>query len=504
MTKAMKKKTRKIEIEKNCAVIAYDTETTHNKPNGFTQVLSFAAILCDHNFTIIDEFEEVSRLNRFSVIPAAGALLVNNFTPNELKQHQSNYDMTRSVINKLSEWIKRYERVYFIAYNDAFDKSLFRSSMAWNNLLPDKMYIMNTLPASEIDALKLAHCLGSFSSDLQIPISEQTGKKSFRLEGLAKENNIVVPDGEFHTAIYDVRVMVEFIKKFNQTNPDILQSLKNTSHKSKVVQMLNSENNFWVNLAYYGGKEYLYPISFIGSIDSDPNTCVFIDLKHFTEDMLDMSVMDLKKIQSRRTNRVVLERYANKNPILLEDTYYAEKEEYVGIKHSAIQKRHELIQNSKEFKNRIMSIMFDVKSEMQWDNSWNYAEEALYAGFVSAADKKQCEEFHNESDWKNKKKIIKGFHDPRLVELAYNLCFLNAPEVLEENELSKARNRIIGRINDINADKKAPYMTIQNAQDDIDDLRAQFEEANDKKKLDKLEEINQYIEELKEEIETYA
>jgi exonuclease I len=222
------------------------------------------------------------------------------------------------------------------------------------------------------------------------------------------------------------------------------------------------------------------------------------------EDIIDKSVVELKKMFNQKTKKVFRNLYINKNPILLSKSFFSKKEIEIDIKQSIIEDRHQMIQNSKELKTRIMSAAFDLNSENIFSTDYEYAETAIYGGFFDNNDKKQANSFHIESKWSDKRKIIKSFKDPRLVELAHNLIFINAPEVLTDNEKNKVGSRIANRILDMNANPKSPYMTIPNARTEIDRLRNQFEEEGDQDKLNQLEVIDQYITEMEEELAEFA
>ena len=481
--------------------VFWDLETSSAKTTGFTQVISCSALLTDENFNEIDRLDEVCRLNKFLTAEPM-ALLVNGFNPYDLKQNQSSYEMAQSIAAKFSNWIDQYKDITFIAYNNSFDVTLFRYMM-YTNLLVDKLYIMNTLPSCELDGLKLSWALGTFSDKMKVPISEDTGRRSFRLEGIANENSIEIK-GRAHTAIVDCEILRDFVKKFSSSDPEIFSSLKKTSHKTHVSNLLLNSSDWFMHTAWYAGKEYVYPLSFCGMVENNPNAAVFIDLKNVNESILEKSVEELKKIFNQKTNRIFRNLYINKNPILLPKTFYSQKEENIKIEQKTIDERHKMIQESKELKQRIMSAAFDLNSDNPFSSDYEYAETAIYGGFFDNDDKKQALAFNLENEWSNKRKIIKSFKDPRLVELAYNLIFINSPETLTENEKSKVGSRIANRVLDMNANPKSPYMTIPNARTEIDRLRNQFEEEKDQVKMEQLEVIDQYISEMEEELAEFA
>ena len=146
----------------------------------------------------------------------------------------------------------------------------------------------------------------------------------------------------------------------------------------------------------------------------------------------------------------------------------------------------------------------DILSEKQWDNSYEYAETALYAGFLNYDDKKKLDEFHDADNWHDKRKIIKSFQDPRIKEIGENLIYANDESVLKPDELQRVGSRLARRISDVSKGPKNIYMTIENAQSEIDKLREEALEAENPKRLEKVEEINDYIEDIKEKIKKFS
>ncbi len=492
------------EINKDQYYVIFDTETDNKYPNAFTQTLSCAAILTDSNFNVIEKFEEISKL-RANQCVAPTALLVNHLSPKQLgieSNYNSNYEFAKIVVGKFKSYIEKYKNICFIAYNSGFDIGIFRSSICWNNLLCEDMYITSMLPTTTIDGLAYSHALGAFSDNLKVPYSEDTGRKSFRLEGLATENNIEVK-GTAHEALVDCFLFLDFIEKFDKSDPEILIALHKTSHKQKVFELLKSNNNIWMNAAFYYGKPYYYPLSFIG-LNESANSCFFIDLKNFNEDMLTLGFQDLKKVFTRDKNKVLKTLYANKNPILFPEEYCQSKEEALDLKYSTMIKRHNMIQENGEFITRGQNVIDDILSEKQWDNSYEYAETALYAGFLNNDDKKKLAEFHKAENWSDKRKIIKSFQDPRIKEIGENLIFANDESVLKPDELQRVGSRLARRISDVSKGPKSIYMTIENAQSEIDKLREEAQEAENAERLERVEEINDYLEDIKEKMKKFS
>ena len=97
-------------------------------------------------------------------------------------------------------------------------------------------------------------------------------------------------------------------------------------------------------------------------------------------------------------------------------------------------------------------------------------------------------EFHY-IDWEKKNILKQKFSDPRLTYFANLLIFQNKPEYLEQEVLNSIRYSISDRLLSQNNEK---WLTLYNAYKKIDDLREKCN--NDKIVLDRLKEINNYLE----------
>lgn len=482
--------------------VFWDVESSNNKPNGFTQILSISAILTDEKFNVIEQFEEECRLNKFTAA-STYALLVNGFIPQELKQKQSNYEMARVVRNKFENWINSVEEgdeLIWVAYNNTFDSTLLRF-LFYNNLFISNMYMLSMLPSCELDGLKFAHALGGFSKSFKKTISEETGRISFKLDGVSKENEIKI-EGRAHTAIVDCFTLLNFIKKFYKSDPEIFNCLLNTTHKTKVINLLESNKDFLININYFAGKEFVYPLKFIGFIPNNTNAALFIDLSKFDDSILKLDNDDLKKIFNRKSPKVFRTLYINKNPILLHKSLMKVNDSNV-LSLEQMDKNSELINKNHDFLNKIISISESTGNIFNNDTDYEYAEEAIYAAFFNNDDKQQTNNFHSETDWKNKKKIIKSFKDPRLVELAMNLVLINSPEALSEVEENRVGQRLASRVSNINTDQKSKWVTVENARAEVDSARSKYEEEGDDEKMKMLDKIDKYLDEIDDEVKKY-
>ena len=99
-------------------------------------------------------------------------------------------------------------------------------------------------------------------------------------------------------------------------------------------------------------------------------------------------------------------------------------------------------------------------------------------------------EFHK-ADWKDKFSIVQKFKDKRMQYFGKKILYEESPQSLPENEYNSVHKEVAERILSTNEEK---WNTIPRTYNEIDTLRNKFKD--DKKKLEALEEINSFIEEM--------
>ena len=162
----------------------------------------------------------------------------------------------------------------------------------------------------------------------------------------------------------------------------------------------------------------------------------------------------------------------------------------LGIK--KLKERAKLIRGNKEFVKKVARILDeDAREKQELDSQIDvYAEESIYTKFTSTDDNKIMPEFHK-VDWKDKFLVLQKFKDERMQYFGKKILYEESPQSLPKEEYELAHKEIASRILSTNEEK---WNTIPRTYNEIDTLRNKFKD--DKKKLDSLEEINFYIEEM--------
>ena len=99
-------------------------------------------------------------------------------------------------------------------------------------------------------------------------------------------------------------------------------------------------------------------------------------------------------------------------------------------------------------------------------------------------------EFHK-VDWKDKFSVLQKFKDERMQYFGKKILYEERPQSLPKNEQNSVHKEVASRILSTNEEK---WNTIPRNYNEIDTLRNKF--RDDKDKLNALEDINSYIEDI--------
>ena len=101
-------------------------------------------------------------------------------------------------------------------------------------------------------------------------------------------------------------------------------------------------------------------------------------------------------------------------------------------------------------------------------------------------------EFHK-IDWKEKLKLMSNFKDERLKYFGKKLLYEESPDNLSKKDFNEIHKMIAERILSTSDEK---WNTIPRTYAEIDTLRAKFDREDNKEKMNLLNDISNYIEEI--------
>ena len=460
--------------------VFYDFETCSSNVS-YGQIIEAAAVLVNDNFQELDRFESRCKLSP-GIIPEAMALLVNKTSSKMLKERNlSHYQMIRQMMDKFNQW----KNSIFIGYNSVeFDEEFLRRTLFKNLEYP---YLTVTNGNERGDLLGLARAAHLYYPDcIKTPISDKNNPL-FKLEQLAPMNNI--KHDKAHSAMGDVLASIGIAKLLYKKAPNVWKASLMTTNKDKCLQTIKEETLFCTNF-FYGGKANPFVLTYL--CQHPWNYAFCFDLKADPSYYFNLSIQELKKEIFDVKPKVMRTIKHKKHPIIMNASYGINFDNYKQLGLSKLRERAELIRENKDFANKVSSILEDdIREKQELDSQLDvYAEESIYKKFATKEDSAIMPEFHK-VDWKDKFSVLQKFKDERFQYFGKKILYEESPESLPKNEYNLIHKEIASRVLSTNKEK---WNTIPRTYSEIDTLRNKFKE--DKAKLEALEEINSFVEDM--------
>ena len=460
--------------------VFYDFETCSSNVS-YGQIIEAAAVLVNDNFQELDRFESRCKLSP-GIIPEAMALLVNKTSSKMLKERNlSHYQMIRQMMDKFNQW----KNSIFIGYNSVeFDEEFLRRTLFKNLEYP---YLTVTNGNERGDLLGLARAAHLYYPDcIKTPISDKNNPL-FKLERLAPMNNI--KHDKAHSAMGDVLASIGIAKLLYKKAPNVWKASLMTTNKDKCLQIIKEETLFCTNF-FYGGKAIPFILTYL--CQHPWNYAFCFDLKADPSYYFNLSIQELKKEIFDVKPKVMRTIKHKKHPIIMNASYGINFDNYKQLGLSKLRERAELIRENKDFANKVSSILEDdIREKQELDSQLDvYAEESIYKKFATKEDSAIMPEFHK-VDWKDKFSVLQKFKDERFQYFGKKILYEESPESLPKNEYNLIHKEIASRVLSTNKEK---WNTIPRTYSEIDTLRNKFKE--DKAKLEALEEINSFVEDM--------
>ena len=461
-------------------LVFYDFETSSSNVS-YGQIIQAAAILVNDNFQELDRYEARCKLSP-GVVPEAMALLVNKTTPKMFKEtNLSHYQMIRQLVDKFKQW----KNSTFIGYNSInFDEEFLRRTL-WKNL--EYPYLTNTNGSERGDLFSLARACHLYYPDcIKTPISDKNNPV-FKLEKLAPMNDI--KHDEAHSAIGDVLATIEIAKLLSKKAPNVWKASLMTTNKDKGFRLIKEEELFCTDFFYYG-KSVPFVLTFVCQHPQWGYPMCF-DLKADPSYYFNLSIQELKKELDKKP-KVIRTVKHKKHPIIMNPSYGINFDNYKQLGIKKLKERAKLVRENKGFAEKVATILDEDATERQELESQIdiYPEESIYKKFPLPEDSKIMPEFHK-VDWKDKFSVLQKFKDERMQYFGKKILYEESPQSLPKEEYNAVHKEIASRILSTNEEK---WNTIPRTYSEIDTLRNKFKE--DKTKLEALEEINSFIEDM--------
>ena len=467
----------------------WDLETTDLK-YATGGILQAGLKLTNDAFQVLDEFEVNSRIKP-GIVPSVYALLANSVNPLEAqKRNTSSFQLIKVIHDKMIKWSPFISTTFNgISFDENFARFAFNSS-----LLP--VYITQG-KNKRLDILNVTRATSVFDPGKIKYGTNKDGNDAFKLEDLSRLNNIA-QEG-FHDAKKDVNYTIDLAKIINERCPIIWKSALISCDPYGILPLIQSEKLF-TTFDTWKGNIYTRCLTFITINTLKDNQVICFDLSNDPQEILNyLNDFDgLKKFIEAKPKPLRTIKY-KASPIILNKKYALKNEKYSRIGMDLLEQRaNKIIENRSILAEKILAVYkkIDEKYDKKRAESIDKLkpEELLYdIGFPNEKDQQLMTEFHQTDDWKKKVNFIGKFDKNNAVYsyFATRIIYEETGDTYLPPDLYKGMHREIA--SRVLSDKKENFMTCKEAEFDLDQNYAKFEEAKDEKNLNLLKDIDTFI-----------
>ena len=472
-------------------LVFWDIETDSSN-TFFGTIIEIGAILVNDNFQELDKLNIRCRLPE-GTIPQAGALLVNQSSVAMLtKANYSHYQMLQEVEATFKKW----SPAIFLGYSNInFDDEMLRKEFFKGLRQP---YLTNTNGNKRQDALNIVRAAYAVNNNIFKTETNEKGNAVMKLESLARMNGI--ESGGAHNALFDANLTKLIAEKVYEDQNTTWKSAMLTGSRDEVEKFSREETMFSLN-EYFYGKSKLYVVAALHPehmLHPIYKWVQSFDLRFDPEVYFKMSQSELK-IEMQKTPKFLRTIRSNKAPVLMHADYASKVDPYVVLGKATLLKRAKLIKTNKEFSNRISIALVEIAEEKRvaGDQSDITPEESIYVKFVDNKETPKMQKWHQVS-WEEKLIMLDKFEDERLVDFAKKIIYQEAPQVLPESIHTEVKRGIAKRILSTNKEK---WTTCGDFYTECDHFREKFSNQNNEEKLNFLNEINEFVENIQKKYE---
>ena len=464
-------------------LVIWDIESS-GASTDWSSIIEIGGVLVDENLKEIDRFNLRCSLPEGEIFQAM-ALIVNKTSIKRLTQtNLSHYQM----LGEVEKIFKKWSPAIFLGWSSiGFDEELIRKEFFKGIRYP---YISSAAPNKRHDGINIARA--AYAVDPSILQTEINAKNNavFKLESLARMQGIDTSDA--HSALADAELTAKILRIIKKKQEHTWNSFLKTANKSDTETIIKKGEIVTLN-EYYYGKSRLHLV-----VPLHPKHCVHpiyhgwyysVDLRTDVETLLNLSINELKN-EMKKTPKFLRTIRANKAPIIIEAEFGMKAEPYNAMDPNLIKKRAHVVQNNEKFSQNILTALREIAEEKEQSKSQEdiYAEESIYTKFTPNKDTALFPAWHAAS-WKDKLKLLDKFDDDRLIGFGKKIIYQEAPEILPQAMYKSIKREIAKRIL---SERNEKWWTIPTLFTEIDTLREKYTNENDQKKLELLDEFNNY------------
>ncbi len=423
----------------------------------FDQILEFAAIRTDADFTEIERFDAHSRVLPH-VVPSPRAVFdaqmsISRLTDSSLPSH---YQMVRIIREKLTAWSPST----FVGFNSlAVDEHFLRQSL-YQTLHPP--YLTNCHGNTRADVAKVVQTSLLFAPGaLAIPRGSD-GELAIELSKVASANGISCNNA--CTALKAVEAIINLAQQLNTHAPDLWSTAMRFSQKNAVVDFIENEPIFSLSDFFYG-KPYSWLVSLIGKNSANSSERYVFNLGVSPDELAELSDGELLS-RLAETPKPIRSLRINAAPILTTEADAPANASGRKLNFTELERRAEVLRSDAALCERLVRSFEEIQRPKA---ASSHVEEQIYDGFASTHDAALMERFHA-LPWEQRSAVVSQLNDARLKCLGKRLIHFENPDALDDpTRLQHDRavaERLLGMIG------KSPWLTLPKAIEEIRQLLA--------------------------------
>jgi len=457
--------------------------------------LSIAAVTVDENFKIIEEWKINSKFKKSRAFEV-DAMLAHNIPVSVIKQEAlSNGEL-------IDEWEKRFvtlakKGTIFVGYNSMnYDNILLQNSLFINLKWP---YITNKEQFDLLPAIRAASVFAPGALNYEL---NEKGNTSFRLQSMLSANNIHTEGA--HDSLFDTIATKDLAKKLFEKAPEVFNSSIALRKKADVLPRIK-EGIFCWHEAFFKAK--IYCGMYLGNTIF-PGWYYLYDLRKDPETILKLDRQGLKE-SLKSSPKFIRTCKSNRAPIIMNSEFALLDDDYKSLGMSELKKRYNILKKHKEeLSGRIRDIVEEQYLEKQEFNQEQLQpEEKIYllTGKISKEERNLMNQFNQQNTFHEKKRIFNLFKTDDIKILAEMKLFDDYEKddfckILTKRDYKRVKKRIAKNILDM-SDKPSPFTKIPVQQARLDTLKVIAEKNEDNEKMEQLDSLDNYLEEMKHEYE---
>lgn len=398
------------------------------------------AVMTDANFNILEEIEFFCKPMESS-LPEIPACLITGFTPESLNQKSQNIFSEYEFFHKLNSIFQSNTNMCVLGFNSyKYDDEIIRHSFYRNLISPyEREY---TKGNSKFDIFHFTRAFAFlFPDQIKVPYNEEAQRPSFKLEELAKANNLDLTRA--HDALSDVYSTIALAKHMQSQQPDFWELCLKTKDKNSVINFVNQNKEFFLYSPYFPHeKGYFGFTQLLENVAGDNPQEKFVLVAENVNDikkMLSMTPAQIaeemnKKNDERSLNIPISSFKMNAGPFLF-TTKSLVKE--AGIQPTCkfksifnleeVQEARQFIKENIEDINKFVQAVIKERAPFV---SGTDVDMQLYSKFIDRGDEATMKKFHTDMS-KGTVEVYesyftkKHFKDERLNELAQRVILRN-------------------------------------------------------------------------------